>query len=72
MVTGWFTDPSDGYRYYLEPAGGAMVTGIHTLGGLQYHFNEEPSGSSGWYYDAAAWKWNYQAAGAVPTGALSR
>ncbi|MBQ1423631.1 MAG: hypothetical protein IIY96_04220 [Lachnospiraceae bacterium] len=49
-----------------------MVTGIHTLGGLQYHFNEAASGASGWYYDAAAWKWNYQAAGAVPTGALIR
>ncbi|MDY3814889.1 MAG: hypothetical protein SOZ61_11660 [Candidatus Copromonas sp.] len=27
MKTGWFTDPQDGYLYYLDPKTGAMVTG---------------------------------------------
>lgn len=72
MVTGWFTDPADGYRYYLDPASGAMAVGQRVIGGVKYHFNEQPSGTSGWYYDPAAWKWNYQASGVVPMGALIR
>ena len=55
MVTGWFTDPADGYRYYLDPASGAMAVGQRVIGGVKYHFNEQPSGTSGWYYDPAAW-----------------
>ena len=52
IMTGWYTDPTDGHTYYLnENAGsgdlGQMVTGWVQIGGMWYLFNDVPDGTRG-------------------------
>ena len=47
MVTGWLQVTGDAYRYYLDPASGAMTVGKRTIDRRIYYFNTTPAGSSG-------------------------
>lgn len=70
MKTGWFTDPQDGHRYYLDPKTGAMVTGWKLIDGIWYYFNETSSGTSGWSYSTTEKKWVYVDKKQKPLGIL--
>ena len=72
MVTGWLTDPSDGHRYYLDLASGAMVTGEKAMNGKKYFFNEYPAGATGWHFDEASQRWHFDGGIVIPMGALLR
>lgn len=51
MMTGWFLDPADGCRYYMNPVSdntrGRMVTGWHIIDGKYYYFNPNSDGHRG-------------------------
>ena len=51
MITGWFVDPGDGFRYYLNPVSdntrGRMVTGWCMIDGKYYYFNPNSDGHRG-------------------------
>ena len=72
MVTGWLTDPSDGHRYYLDLASGAMITGEKAMNGKKYFFNEYPAGATGWHFDEASQRWHFDGGIVIPMGALLR
>ncbi|MCI8455374.1 MAG: hypothetical protein HFE84_12305 [Lachnospiraceae bacterium] len=54
MITGWYVDPIDGKRYYLNPAAdsnmGKMMTGWVVIDGKEYYFNSESDGFRGRMY----------------------
>ncbi|MCC8059527.1 MAG: hypothetical protein LIO81_01590 [Clostridiales bacterium] len=51
MYTGWYEDPSNGYRYYLQESSdgqrGRMVTGTYTIDGVTYNFSDVSDGYRG-------------------------
>lgn len=57
MLTGWFTDPTDGNIYYLNPISddtlGRMLVGLQWIDAdgdgtsEQYYFNEVSDGTKG-------------------------
>jgi len=69
MYTGWLTDPYDGYRYYLDPATGKMLTGWHVVEGKRYYFNEVVPAPSGWTQNANG-DWVYEKRNIIPLGAM--
>lgn len=48
-VTGWQT--INGEKYYFLKRGGAMVTGVKVIGGIEYRFNLDGTVYNGWYTD---------------------
>ena len=51
MITGWYTDPKDGCRYYLSPVSdntlGHMVVGYQYIDGVWYYFHNISDGTRG-------------------------
>ena len=51
MITGWYTDPKDGRRYYLSPVAdntlGHMVVGYQYINGVWYYFHNISDGTRG-------------------------
>jgi len=70
MVTGWFQDPSDGHRYYLDLASGAMTVGERTMNGKKYYFNRFSAGTTGWHFEEATQTWRFGGGTVTPMGAL--
>jgi len=71
MQTGWMTDRDDGYRYYLDPKTGKMLTGWAVIDGKKYYFNENVSSASGWTQNANG-DWVYSRQSVIPLGALTK
>lgn len=70
MKTGWFTDPLDGHRYYLDPKTGRMAVGRVQIDGIWYYFNETAPEASGWYFDQIKGQWAYDPKAQKPLGVL--
>ncbi|GEM_PF-6693163 len=66
--TGWFTDPIDGYTYYLDPKDGRMLSGRETIDGTHHLF--EPTRNRGNYFPLGLGFFYYKANGLRPYGAL--
>ena len=51
MITGWWTDPATGQKYYLSPVAdntlGHMVVGYQYIGGVWYYFHNISDGTRG-------------------------
>ena len=57
---GWFDDPDDGQRYYLDPANnGVMLVGWQFIDGYWYYFNESHNNGSNWYDTGGGWFASY-------------
>ena len=73
MVRGWYQDPEDGRRYYLDPLSGIMQTGWQEIAGTWYFLRADGSMATGWIEDQPG-KWYYlnpdgsMAAGTVVDG----
>lgn len=68
LKTGWFTDPIDGYTYYLDPKDGRMLSGEETIHGTHHLF--EPTRNRGNYFPLGLGFFYYKANGLRPYGAL--
>lgn len=53
---GWFDDPADGQRYYLDPTNnGVMLVGWQFIDGNWYYFNESHNNEVNWYDTGGGW-----------------
>ena len=53
---GWFDDPTDGQRYYLDPSNnGVMLVGWQFIDGYWYYFNELHNNEVNWYDIGGGW-----------------
>ena len=53
---GWFDDPADGQRYYLDPTNnGVMLVGWQFIDGNWYYFNESHNNEVNWYDTGNGW-----------------
>lgn len=79
MVRGWYQDPEDGRRYYLDPLSGIMQTGWRSIEGADYYFaalSDIPEQT--WFYEAfdkalgetSFGKWVYKKLGIRSYGSL--
>lgn len=54
LITGWYTDPTDGCTYYMNPNSdgtqGKMMTGWVVIDGKEYYFNASSDGQRGRMY----------------------
>lgn len=67
LKTGWHHD-IDGFTYYFDPSDGHMLTGSHTIDGIEYSFL--PERDRGNYHQDSLGAWFYRANGLAPYGSL--
>lgn len=70
MRSGWYTEPQDGFTYYLDPFNGALSHGWKEIDGNWYYLNEV-SAAPTWVYDPETKNWFYNTLSRTkPWGAL--
>ena len=67
LKTGWHHDV-DGFTYYFDPSDGHMLSGSHTIDGIEYSFL--PERDRGNYHQDHLGTWFYRANGLAPYGSL--
>lgn len=55
MQTGWITDNSNGYRYYLNQPNGDMPVGWALINNKWYYFEESGLYKTGWIEYNGLW-----------------
>lgn len=56
---GWYDDPRDGQRYYLDLNTGIMLVGWQIIDGNEYYFNESHNNEVNWYDTGNGWYESY-------------
>ena len=67
LKTGWHHD-IDGFTYYFDPSDGHMLSGTHSIDGIEYSFL--PERDRGNYHQDSLGAWFYRANGLAPYGSL--
>ena len=67
LKTGWHHD-IDGFTYYFDPSDGHMLSGTHSIDGIEYSFL--PERDRGNYHQDSLGTWFYRANGLAPYGSL--